>query len=176
MATRRQIRTEIGNQGEENVKFILSGMYRDAKFLDTDGQGGHPDLYFQSSNGRVCIEVKSMLPFSINKNKKKKKYRSLGYTHLSRAEWSYMGEYARSHISAMCIVIEVRLNMHPHLYFVLSRDVVNKWIEEKVSPESVWIDIPLWYIFEKGYGLVENGILDYEPVETGQTQIGDEIE
>jgi hypothetical protein len=66
----RDEREEIGNQGEENVKMILAHYFGEDSIQTTTGQGGHPDIYLVTSLGRMVIEVKTMLPFSVDKNVK----------------------------------------------------------------------------------------------------------
>jgi hypothetical protein len=171
----RDEREDIGNQGEENVKALLSYHFGKDAIQDTSGQDGHPDIYIITDLGRIVIEVKSMMPFSHNKTRKGKIMRKVGYAHFNRTSWAYLNSFARSKIAAVSSVVEVRFNNHPNIYFVLKREDVEAF-NITVGEKAEWMDIPLWYIFERGIGfnLITPPEFDWTPVETNQAQIGSE--
>jgi hypothetical protein len=168
----RDEREDIGNQGEENIKAILAHHFGKDSVQNTEGYGGSPDIYIVSSLGRMAVEAKTMAPFSVDNDRKKKKVRRIGYTHVNKASWRMMNEFARGRIANVCVLIEVRFRHHLPIYFLLKREDVEEWVA-KVSEKAVWANIPLWYIHERGIGFSMDipPEFDWTPLETDQVQM-----
>lgn len=167
----RDEREDIGNQGEENVKALLAHHFGENTVQTTNGQDGHPDIFIVAKKGKICIEVKSMLPFSIDMDHNKRVHKT-GYTHFNRAGWRLLKKFARGRIASVCAIVEVRFRFHPYIYFLLKREDIEEW-DSHVKEGAKWADIPLWYIYERGVGITLEipPEFDWTPLETNQVQM-----
>jgi len=138
----RQRRHELGEQGEINVGKILCEYFgfRKVSYGYDDyssGTDGYPDIVLKL-NPILAIEVKSIKPFTMKKNKNGI-YKSAGYVAIRRDQWYEELKFARERLGKLILIVEVRLR-DKGLYFWFNSDQIEEYMK-KLKGERIHIHL-----------------------------------
>jgi len=159
--TRRERRHELGEQGELNVSKLLSEHfgYRKVSYgFDgySEGTDYYPDIVLKL-NPPLCIEVKSIAPFTYKKIGNGKTYKSAGWVAIRRIQWNEQLKFARSRRAKLILIVEVRLH-DKGLYFWFDSEQIDEYMK-KLKGDRIHIHVD--DVFNKAKSIIYPDEIQY---------------